>query len=115
MLIEGRQEHSPPKAYFSPRPKHLAHQALDHQRVQAEALLLHFFVELVDEEVVVEFHGAAGDVGEELEATSRQDRVSDDLHAGDAGEMSGVLREHRQTRFQGSGGDPGVGCADGIS
>jgi hypothetical protein len=29
-------------------------------------LLLHFFVEAVDDEVVAEFHGAAGGVGEEL-------------------------------------------------
>ena len=49
-----------------PRPKHLTHQALGHERFQAETLLLHFFVELVDEEVVVELHGAAGGVGEEL-------------------------------------------------
>jgi len=51
---------------LSPRPKHLAHQALDHERFQAEALFLHFVVELLDEEVVMEFHGAAGGVGEEL-------------------------------------------------
>jgi hypothetical protein len=44
-----------------------------------------------------------------------QDRIPDDLHAGDAREMTGVLREHGQPSFQGSGSDPGVGRADGFA
>lgn len=73
-----------------PRPEDLAHQTLDHEGVQAEALLLHFLVKLVDEEVVVELHGSAGGVGEELADEMAAEQigtgVADDfLEAGEVG------------------------------
>ena len=59
-------------------------------------MFLHFVVELVDEEVVVELHGAAGGVGEDL---------ADEV----AGEMigAGVVDDFLE------GGEVGVGLAGG--